>query len=657
MKGNSWRWLFLLSGICGSLLLLRSAEGLWWNQWGGYLVEAGILISLWIFFEIFMKWHWPVFFCVSGLMLGAALSGIKWEMSTLFFMVIFQFAFFMLHNLKKTSGSLHLPILGRMALIVPAVFFLAAAILVQRNTDGLYQAVYQAEGIVRRNIKRASGTTDQFSDGVVNRGNIYPADIEQFTVRVNEEPSEDLYLKGFIGGAYTDGKWEPADDKILFERMNQNTLHWEQWEGWIENLYESLYFAMNMSTLSHPESRELFIEYHRNSRADWYEPYYGRWDKNFWNPDHYTEYKLEYFEQGEIEIDWDDANRYFETARDWYQEVQDAYLKEAKEAYTEVPEEEVPGLSGLCGDYPMESREKVTEFIRGYLRDQVSYTRTPGMVPLHKEPVEFFLFEKKEGYCQHFASAAVLMYRLYGIPARYAAGYRILRSDFEHQEDGCWHAAVTDASAHAWPEIFVEDYGWIPVEVTVDLENHTVSAGEGNKTQDQLQAWPTVSFILSDDSEGRTESEERPEPQSEIPLTGQNIRFSKEAAIGFLQCMAALVVSAVFLMFVWHYRVKWTWMRKGGSTRIYSQLLRMIHFAGYLKEYDGSEKSFPAKLAETFPAISYEEAERITGIVYEEAFGRPAPADPEKIGFAEEIYRRIAKHAFPKRAFYKRVWF
>ena len=55
MKGNSWRWLFLLSGICGSLLLLRSAEGLWWNQWGGYLVEAGILISLWIFFEIFMK--------------------------------------------------------------------------------------------------------------------------------------------------------------------------------------------------------------------------------------------------------------------------------------------------------------------------------------------------------------------------------------------------------------------------------------------------------------------------------------------------------------------------------------------------------------------------------------------------------------------------
>lgn len=305
----------------------------------------------------------------------------------------------------------------------------------------------------------------------------------------------------------------------------------------------------------------------------------------------------------------------------------------------------------------MESREKVTEFIRGYLRDQVSYTRTPGMIPLHKEPVEFFLFEKKEGYCQHFASAAVLMYRLYGIPARYAAGYRILRSDFEHQEDGCWHAAVTDASAHAWPEIFVEDYGWIPVEVTVDLENHTVSAGEGNKTQDQRQAWPTASFIPSDDSEGRTEPEERPEPQSEIPFTGQNIRFSKEAATGFLQCMAALVVSAVFLMFVWHYRVKWTWMRKGGSTRIYSQLLRMIHFAGYLKEYDGSEKSFPAKLAETFPAISYEEAERITGIVYEEVFGRPAPADPEKIGFAEEIYRRIAKHAFPKRAFYKRVWF
>ena len=671
MKGEAWRWLFLLSGICGTLLLLGAAEGLLWNHWGTYLAEAGLLISAWIFFEIFMKWHWPVFVCVTGMLLLSALAGIKCRMGALFFMAIFQFSFCMLQNLKKTSGSLRIHTLGRMSLIVPAALFLAAAILAQWNTDGLYQAVYQAEGIVRRNIKRASGTADQFSDGVVNRGNIYPADIEQFRVRVSREPSEDMYLKDFTGGFYTDGTWEPADDKIVFERMNQNTLHWEQWEGWIANLYESLYFAMNRSAVRRPraESREMFIEYNKNLAEHWYAPYYSRWDKNFWNPENYAEFKLEYFERGEVEIQWGDVNRYFETARDWYHEVQDAYLKEAEAVYTEVPKEEVPGISNLCDEHPMESRDEALEFIRKYLREQASYTRTPGMVPLHKDPVEFFLFEKKEGYCQHFASAAVLMFRLYGIPARYAAGYRISRSDFAYQEDGTWHAAVTDASAHAWPEIFVEDYGWIPVEVTAAPGNDAGQGGEAGGNQDHLPGWPEAGFLSSDDDseepvddpaddlDGQAALEDGLGLQSESQPTGRAIRLSGETVRGLLRCMAALVVFAALWMIVWHYRVKWLWMREGGSRRIYRQLLRMVHSAGYLKEYDGSENGFPAKLAEIFPVISYEEAERLTGVVNEETFGRPEWVNPEKISFAEEIYRRIAKNAFPKSAFYKRMWF
>ena len=79
--------------------------------------------------------------------------------------------------------------------------------------------------------------------------------------------------------------------------------------------------------------------------------------------------------------------------------------------------------------------EQVTDFICGYLRENISYTQTPGMIPLNVDPAEYFLFEKKEGYCQHFASAAVLTYRVYGIPAHYATGYRISPSEFLYQED------------------------------------------------------------------------------------------------------------------------------------------------------------------------------------------------------------------------------
>lgn len=92
-------------------------------------------------------------------------------------------------------------------------------------------------------------------------------------------------------------------------------------------------------------------------------------------------------------------------------------------------------------------------------------------------------------------------------------------------------------------------------------------------------------------------------------------------------------------------------MKKGGSRRIYSQLLRMIHFAGYLRDYDGSEKEFPVKLAECFPVISYEEAERLVDTVNEEAFGRPGMANSDRTDFVTEIYRHIMNSLFPKSFF------
>lgn len=104
--------------------------------------------------------------------------------------------------------------------------------------------------------------------------------------------------------------------------------------------------------------------------------------------------------------------------------------------------------------------------ILSVLENSTSYTLTPGSAPVNTDIVEYFLFDSREGYCVHYASAATLMYRLYGIPARYEAGYAVQPSDFVLQEDGTWVAEVTDESAHAWTEIFLEDYGWTPVEVT-----------------------------------------------------------------------------------------------------------------------------------------------------------------------------------------------
>lgn len=55
-----------------------------------------------------------------------------------------------------------------------------------------------------------------------------------------------------------------------------------------------------------------------------------------------------------------------------------------------------------------------------------------------------------------------MMFRSAGIPSRYVEGYRIDERKFKRDHT----AQVTDFYAHAWPEIYVENVGWVPVEVT-----------------------------------------------------------------------------------------------------------------------------------------------------------------------------------------------
>lgn len=61
-----------------------------------------------------------------------------------------------------------------------------------------------------------------------------------------------------------------------------------------------------------------------------------------------------------------------------------------------------------------------------------------------------------------FASAAVVMFRMFGLPARYVVGYAAPQSLFTQQEDGSWHAILQDDNAHAWAEVYISGQGWSP---------------------------------------------------------------------------------------------------------------------------------------------------------------------------------------------------
>ncbi|HIT31788.1 MAG TPA: transglutaminase domain-containing protein [Candidatus Enterenecus stercoripullorum] len=79
--------------------------------------------------------------------------------------------------------------------------------------------------------------------------------------------------------------------------------------------------------------------------------------------------------------------------------------------------------------------------------------------PEEEDFVTYFLETSRRGYCVHYASAAALLLRLEGIPARYVSGYAATIP-----ESGA--AQILDSNAHAWVEIYLDGYGWYPVEVT-----------------------------------------------------------------------------------------------------------------------------------------------------------------------------------------------
>jgi transglutaminase-like putative cysteine protease len=98
--------------------------------------------------------------------------------------------------------------------------------------------------------------------------------------------------------------------------------------------------------------------------------------------------------------------------------------------------------------------------IETYLRG-LTYTLNVPAPPPDRDMVDYFLFDLREGYCDYFASAMVVLARAAGLPARYVAGYASGSYDYS-----LGRYVVTEAQAHAWAEVYFPGYGWIEFEPT-----------------------------------------------------------------------------------------------------------------------------------------------------------------------------------------------
>lgn len=121
---------------------------------------------------------------------------------------------------------------------------------------------------------------------------------------------------------------------------------------------------------------------------------------------------------------------------------------------------------------------EVLRHMREKMAADTEYTLSPGKTPSNRDFVNYFLIENQKGYCIHYASSGVLLARMAGIPARYATGYIIVAEDFEKctiNPDNTVTVDVQDNRSHAWVEVYLDGFGWIPYEFTAGYTERTIS--------------------------------------------------------------------------------------------------------------------------------------------------------------------------------------
>ncbi len=118
-------------------------------------------------------------------------------------------------------------------------------------------------------------------------------------------------------------------------------------------------------------------------------------------------------------------------------------------------------------DNPYDKAEAIELVLRTYDYNQGIAAPPPGA-----DAVDYFLNDVKQGYCDYYASAMVVMLRSVGIPARFAVGYTPGKKtpqtgqDKARDESGLINYRVQENNAHAWPEVFFPGYGWVQFEPT-----------------------------------------------------------------------------------------------------------------------------------------------------------------------------------------------
>ncbi len=293
-------------------------------------------------------------------------------------------------------------------------------------------------------------------------------DIEYYDILTKSMLYSPLYMTARYEGK---GAFDYVGPNIRFKNFQR--------DGWE---YEQLYFETNWGSPT--------LQAHLRSLSDF------DYDKDFSN---FNDYKhMSYSVYREISGSFMGLDK--EVFNENISEVLRQRADKIDELYLKLPDTLPPRISSLsyeiCGSCETKY-DKIRAVERYFEENGYQYTTSPNAMPKDRDFVDWMLFDEKQGYCTYYATAAAVLLRCAGIPARYVEGVRI---DNKYGDYDTYQVSGVDI--HAWCEAYLEGYGWIVVDAT---------PGYGGTA---LEEWPRREIRYNSGS-STVEEEQPPIPHEE----------------------------------------------------------------------------------------------------------------------------------------------
>ena len=482
---------------------------------------------------------------------------------------------------------------------------------------------YVAQGLLKGMTDLYGGTMSApistFGGGVTdgnlaNTSGYLISGVEDLRLRINQKPQETIYLRGFIGSSYTTNQWIAPEESVF----NTAAENWQTESDPALYLYNLPFLRMlyEQTESNGPASAQLTVERLNANGAYTYAPY-GSYLNEYYQiqggDGAITGQSIQddsfvfYFRADQLQILKEEFFFQNESSLD---QLERSYAAYAHSQYLHVPDG-FEHLKSICSAAQLENTDTDTiiAFVQRYFWDNFTYSLTLPEISADQDATIYFLEESHVGCSPQFASAATIMFRILGIPARYVVGYAASESLFTPQPDGSYQAVLQSDNAHAWVEIYINGTGWLPIETT---------PGQLGLVQD-------IEYFGTDlTPEDVTPSTQVPDVTE--PAIAETPSAPKTEWVWLLPCFIGLIILTLAVWLIHRIVEDFGLNRRLPPLRrlrlIFAAYFRLLRRAGLPPDIDSTSEEFPVWVTKLDPNLSEQNTSALMALILESCFAQ-----------------------------------